>query len=274
MKRKGYVMTWDAILALIFIILVFVGLITMEHTRSINVKEVGFLKLHSTTEDSIEVLNKMGVLEEIVIYWSENNTQLANDTATFYLEQIIPGTMGYRLMIENDTICENQRIIEAEAVEKTKAKRFITGYAENESQEFIARAWLLYNDTGTGKMSSIEDVNYGNGFRDLEGCNWTIEYINETALNENETLVIPSDYSGDRYCNYTGPNHPEPEGEDAINDAIYRLLNKIDQDPDDGILEEINGYGYNFTAMEFKVANITTPPLTDTEEANLILWMK
>ncbi|MBU4266132.1 MAG: hypothetical protein KKE96_02780, partial [Candidatus Altiarchaeota archaeon] len=97
MKRRGYVMTWDAILALIFIMLVFTGLITMEHTRSINVKEVGFLELHSTAEDSIEVLNKMGALEEIVIYWSENNTQLANDTATFYLEQFIPEKMGYRL---------------------------------------------------------------------------------------------------------------------------------------------------------------------------------
>lgn len=274
MRNKGYVMTWDAILALIFIILVSVGLISMEHMRSINVKEVGFLELHSTVENSIEVLNKMGIIEDIVIYWSENNTQLANDTATLYLEQLIPETMGYRLTIGNGTVCENQRIMEVEAVEKTRARRFITGYGGDKSKEYVARAWLLYTDTSTSKSSSIEDVSYGNGFRDSEGCNWTIEYINATGWNENATLSIPSDYPGNQDCNYTGPYHSEPGGEDAINDATYRLLNKIDQDPDDGILEKINGYDYNFMVMEFKVANITTPSLMDTEEVNLILWIR
>ena len=274
MKRKGYVMTWDAILALIFVILVFMGILSMEHMRSINVKEVGFIELHSTAEDSIEVLNKMGVLEEIVIYWSENNTQLANDTATFYLEQFIPETMGYRLTIGNDTICEDQRIMEAEAVEKTRAGRFITGYGTNKFEEYVARAWFLYDDTLNNKIYSIEEVTYGAGFMDSGGCNWTIEYINETGWNENATLLIPSDYSGNWDCNYTSVDYAEPEEEDAINDAIYRLLNKIDQDPDDGILEKINGYEYNFTVMEFKAANITTPSLTDTEEVNLILWIR
>jgi len=264
----------DAILALIFVMLVGISIISMEQMHSINVKKVGFLELHSAGENAIGVLNKMGILEDIVVCWSGNRTRLANDSATLYLEQFIPETMGYRLTIKNNTVCENQRIVEAEAVEKTRARRFVTGYGENKSREYLARAWLLYNDTSTNKSFSIEDVSYGAGFRDSDGCTWTIEYINATSGNENATLFIPSEYSGNRDCSYTGPEHSEPEGEDAINDAVYRLLNKIDQDPDDGILEKINGYEYNFTVMEFKVANISTPSLMDVAEVNLILWMR
>ncbi len=273
MRNKGYVMTWDAIIALIFVILVGISIISLEQMRSINVKKIGFLEIHSTGENSIGVLNKMGILEDIVIYWSENNTQLANDTATFYLEQFIPKTMGYRLTIGNDTVCENQRILEAEAVEKTGAGRFISGYGENKSGEFVARAWLLYNDTSTNKSFSIGNVSYGRGTMNSDGCNWTIEYINATNGNENVTLLIPSDYSDNRSCNYTGSSHSEPGGGDAINDAIYRLLSKIDWNPDDGILDKINDYDYNFTVMKFKVANISTPAFINTTDVNLILWM-
>ena len=569
MKRKGYVMTWDAILALIFILLVFVGLITMEHTRSINVKEVGFLELYSTAEDSIEVLNKMGALEEIVIYWSENNTQLANDTATFYLEQFIPEKMGYRLTIGNDTICEDQRILEATAVEKTKSTRFITGYGSevsiytreitvnvdavlatdlsgsmdsggkladakaaskefvsivlnesgnrvglvsygdsasegsaeawdrwntcclstqsqircstwvrvctnwncdpynpydaiddrsfvrpdyygnmlsngysdahidstltddglslnntidsysanggtcigcgihaavkalllqgdsshswailimtdgkatmapmdseaadtysmeaympddfectdysptgkdaaveaareayetydiavyavgfgtgvneadlmeiaaagdgeyyyaadsgdleeiytnisreiaqsssteevsevNTSSDYIARAWLLYNNTETGKSYSIADVGYGEAFKHMVGCEWLIEHINKTLTNENVTVRIPEDYPGSNECNYTGAAHSAPGGDDAINDAIYRIVNKSDTD-NDGIMNLIDGMPFNETSMTFKTSNITTGTTTRMTEATLILWMK
>jgi len=273
MKRKGYVMTWDAILALIFIILVLVGLISMEHVRSINVKEVGFLELHSTAENSIEVLNKMGALEDIAIYWSENNTQLANDTATFYLEQLIPETMGYRLTLGNDTICEDQRIMEAEAVEKTRAGRFITGYAENESEEYVARAWLLYNNTEIGKSYSIENVSYGGGFKHARGCEWLIEHINKTLTNENVTLRIPEGYSGSNECNYTAGDYSGPGRDDAINDAIHRLINKSDTD-DDGIMDQIAGMPFNETSMTFKTSKFTTGTMTRMAEATLIIWMK
>jgi len=268
MKRKGYVMTWDAILALIFIILVLAGLISMEHIRSINVKEVGFLELYSTAEDSIEVLNKAGVLEDMAIYWSENNTQLANDTATVYLEQLIPETMGYRLKLDNDTICENLRVGEAQASEKTRARRFITGYAENESEEYVARTWLLYNDTETGKIYSIENVSYGGGFKHVVGCEWLIEHT-----NGNSTLLIPTDYSGGNSCNYTSTGRSPPEGDDAINDAIHRLINKSDTD-DDGIMDQIAGMPFNETSMTFKTSEITTGTMTRMAEATLIIWMK
>ncbi|MCG2782736.1 MAG: hypothetical protein L6243_04015 [Candidatus Altiarchaeales archaeon] len=275
MKRKGYVMTWDAILALIFIMLVFTGLITMEHTRSINVKEVGFLELHSTAEDSIEVLNKMGALEEIVIYWSENNTQLANDTATFYLEQFIPEKMGYRLTIGNDTICEDQRIMEAEAVEKTKSTRFMTGYGQevNTSSDYITRAWLLYNDTDNNKTYSIADVGYGAEFKHMVGCQWRIEHITKTLTNENVTVRIPEGYPGSNECNYTGAAHSAPGMDDALNAAIYRIVNKSDTD-NDGIMDLIGGMPFNETSMTFKTSNITTGTTTRMTEATLILWMK
>ncbi len=569
MKRKGYVMTWDAILALIFILLVFVGLITMEHTRSINVKEVGFLELHSTTEDSIEVLNKRGALEEIVIYWAENNTQLANDTATFYLEQLIPDNMGYRLRFDNDTICENLRVGEAQASEKTKSTRFITGYGQevsvytevivvnvdailatdlsgsmnnggkladakaaskefvsivlnesgnrvglvsygdsvlegsaeatdrwntcclasggqslcsrwvtacnnwncdpynpfnatdnrsfvrpdyygnmigngysdaqidanptadglslnntidaytanggtcigcgihaavktlvqegdsghswavlimtdgkatmapmdseaadaysmeaympddfecgdysptgkyaaieaareayevyniavyavgfgagvneadlmeiaaagngeyyyaadagdleeiylniskkianlssteealeiNTSSDHIARAWLLYNNTETGKRYSIANVSYGEAFKRMVGCEWLIEHINKTLTNENVTVRIPEGYPGSNECNYTSVAHLAPGGDDALNDAIYRIVNKSDTD-NDGIMDLIDGMPFNETSMTFKTSNITTGTTTRMTEATLILWMK
>jgi len=569
MKQKGYVMTLDAILALIFIILVFIGLISLEYSRTINVKKTGFLELHSTSEDAIEILNKMGVLENIVTYWSENNTQIANDTATFYLERIIPETMGYRLKFDNDTICENLRIDEAQASEKTKSTRFITGYGKevslhsevitlnvdavlatdlsgsmnndgklddakiaskefasivlnvtgnrvalvsygdsgsegsaeamtrwnacclstqlqslcgksvrnctnwncapyhpyndtndrsfvrpdyydnmigngysdahidasltadglllnntidsynanggtcigcgihaavkallqqgdpghawsvlimtdgkatmapmdsnaadaysmeaympddfecsdysptgkdaaveaareayetydiavyavgfgsgvneddlrdiaaagngdyyyaadsddlkeiyenisreiakssstedvlevNTTYDFIARAWLLYNDTQSNKTYSIANVSYGGEFKYVSGCEWIIEHINKTLTNENVTIRIPEGYLGNNKCNYTGVDYLEPEGDDAINDAIYRLINKLDTD-DDGIMDPIDGMPFNKTSMTFKTSDITTGTMTRMAEATLILWMK
>jgi len=569
MKRKGYVMTWDAILALIFILVVLVGLITMEHTRSINVKEAGFIELHSTAEDSIEVLNKMGALEEIAIYLSENNTQLANDTAAFYLEQFIPENMGYMLKFDNDTVCESQRIIEARASEKTKSTRFITGYGQeisvytevitvnvdailatdlsgsmdsggkladakvaskefvsivlnesgnrvglvsygdsasegsaeatdrwntcclsttsqslcsnsvitctnwncdpynpynttddrsfvrpdyydnmigngysdaqidanptadglslnntidsysanggtcigcgihaavktlilqgdsdhswavlimtdgkatmapmdseaadaysmeaympddfectdysptgkyaaieaareayetydiavyavgfgagvneadlmeiaaagngeyyyaadagdleeiytniskkianlstteealeiNTSSDHIARAWLLYNGSETGERYSIANVSYGGAFKRMVGCEWRIEHINKTLTNENATVRIPEGYSGSNKCNYTSAAHSAPGVDDAINDAIYRIINKSDTD-NNGVMNLIGGMPFNETSMAFKTSNITTGTTTRMTEATLILWMK
>jgi len=274
MKQKGYVMTWDAILALFFIILVFIGLITLEYSRTINVKKTGFLKLHSTSEDALDILNKMGILGSIVAYWSENNTEMANETATFYLEWIIPENIGYRLKVGNDIICVNLRIREDEASDKTKSTRMVTGYAKNKSQEFIARAWLLYNETSTNKSYSIANVSYGRGLRDAEGCEWLIEYMNITLDNENTTILIPPDYPGDSKCNYTSTDYlEEPEGEDAVNDAIYRLINKSDID-DNGVMDQIDGMSFNETSMTFKTANITTKSLTDTAEVTLVVWMR
>lgn len=152
---------------------------------------------------------------------------------------------------------------------------FVTGYGENKSREYVARAWLLYDDIAISRLYSIENVSYFRGFSNVSGCTWTIEYMDSEVTTNTVIVTIPKDYSGARSCNYNSIDYSAPADEDALNDAIYRLFDKIDSsNPNDGILDKINGRYYDSPVMEFKVANITSPFLTNTTEVNLILWLR
>ena len=77
-------------------------------------------------------------------------------------------------------------------------------------------------------------VSYGDVFPDKNGCNWTIEFFGGTILNQN----IPSTYTGNKTCFYTSSNHGRGTNvsSDAVNDAIYRLLDGLDA-ANDGVVD-------------------------------------
>ena len=77
-------------------------------------------------------------------------------------------------------------------------------------------------------------VSYGDVFPDRNGCKWTIDFFRGTTLNE----TIPSTYTGNKTCSYTASNHDRGPNvsSDAINDAIYRLLDGVDA-TNDGVVD-------------------------------------
>jgi hypothetical protein len=68
---------------------------------------------------------------------------------------------------------------------------------------------------------------YGDVFSDADGCNWEIEFEDGST----NSGPIPSGYSGTRVCRYTSSNTTYYE-DDAINDAVRTLLERLDWDND------------------------------------------
>lgn len=173
--KKGYVLTWDAVIALVFILLVLAGFLSIPYFRSLRAGEVGFQRVHLISEDALEVLNKRGPLDDIGLEWSAGNYSSeaemksgvlkgASQVAKDFLDPIIPKHMGYTLLVGDDIIYKSdwdsavaERPSEDKAFEKTRAVRMVSGYKENESVGgWVARAMLLYNRTGF-----IDTLRYG-----------------------------------------------------------------------------------------------------------------
>ncbi|MBN2250891.1 MAG: VWA domain-containing protein [Candidatus Altiarchaeota archaeon] len=73
-------------------------------------------------------------------------------------------------------------------------------------------------------------VSYGNVFSEKNGCLWTIEFEDNTNLTEN----IPDDYNGTKQCMYSQGNISY-DANDAVDDSIYRLLQRLDSNVNDKI---------------------------------------
>lgn len=273
MNSKGYVLTLDAIVAVIAFLIILIGFLSIQYQKPYE-SEGRFERLYSITEDAIDILNKNGILEQVVFYWSENNLSLANETARLYLDQILPGNTGYRFEIENLPISGNSRIMENEATIKTNAERWISGYSINKSlDEFISMAWLLYNDTSINKTYTISNVSYGNSFRTAVGSNWTIEHITILGETANESILVPKTYSGNKKLNYTKSTHSYPNTDDSIDDAVYRLFIKLDPD-NDGAINLMNGREFNSRNMTIIPSKVPAKSLHDTVMVRLVVWMR
>ncbi|MFH1788972.1 MAG: hypothetical protein ABH834_06300 [Candidatus Altiarchaeota archaeon] len=199
--KKGYVLTWDAVIALVFILLVLAGFLSVPYFRSLRAGEVGFQRVHLVSEDALEVLNKRGPLDDIGLEWSRGNFSTeaemrsdaikgASKIAKDFLDPIIPKHMGYALMVGDDIVYSSDwdslvtdRPGEDKAVEKTRAVRMVSGYRENESVGgWVARAMLLYNKTGY-----IDTLRY-NG---VDETNFTMVFPDGVEHEEVAYLVIP-----------------------------------------------------------------------------------
>lgn len=265
---KGYILTWDALLALFIIIITFTSLLTLGYL-SFDLSQSYFEKLHFIAEDSLDILNKNSVLEEIVSNWAQDRKEIATEIANYHLNKLVPvekPKVGYRLEINNENITERFSEIEGRAKEKTRAIRFLSGYKFNETGKnvFVARAWLFYNDTEINKTYTLENVPYGNSFKIALGANWTIQHLGGISV-----FCIPEDCSGDDTHSYVDGNCPYPQNtKDALDDATFRLLRKIDTDLDCKI-ENID-LNDNKT---FRVSSVPTKQIGNLTEVKLILWM-
>jgi hypothetical protein len=136
------------------------------------------------------------------------------------------------------------------------------------------------NDTGLMYVDDIDVLHYSyetvmsvrenKSFVISLGCEWTIDY-NRSDTVHTATLMIPENYNGQRRCNYTESSHNPPMG-DATNDAVYRLLRRLDSSPDNGVIDD--EWNFNHTTMFFETDSyMGVQYLWGPTVINLIVWI-
>jgi len=150
MKRKGFALTVDAVIAMSFILVIALALSAQRFSNISESTELAFVNLHYVSEDALDVMNKQGILDQIGEFWTSNNTTAANDLARLYLDDIIPQNTGYKLWIYNNTsvmgyttLAENARVAEQDAIAQTYSLRFLVGYQKGTPVlSSVSRAFL------------------------------------------------------------------------------------------------------------------------------------
>lgn len=161
--KKGYVLTWDSIIALVFVLAVLTGFLSIPYFRNIGEREVGFQQTHITSEDGMEILSKSGKLSAIASLWAKGDMDGASNETKDFMETIVPKHAGYELYIGDVLVYSSQqdatsdRISDLDANEKTRAVRFISGYTEEEVRGWVASALLYENKTGSVDWVRYED---------------------------------------------------------------------------------------------------------------------
>lgn len=146
------VLTLDATIAIIFVIAISAALSTYFFTAASESSSASFIRLHFASEDILDVLNKMGVLDTIGDEWTSGNQSLAANLSEEYLDQLVPANMGYRMTFDDSVIVENARVPESRAAAETHSLRLLAGFSENRTSiGSVSRAFI----TGiTSKTSS------------------------------------------------------------------------------------------------------------------------
>jgi hypothetical protein len=107
-------------------------------------------------------------------------------------------------------------------------------------------------------------VGYGDVFPEKLGCNWKIQFEDNSYLE----AKIPEDYAGDENCSYTAENisyNPK----DAVDDAIYRLINKLDSNGNGKIDIKFDSDMIEFDFSRSGGVRSLWGPIT----LKLVLWM-
>ncbi|MBN2251716.1 MAG: hypothetical protein JW724_06555 [Candidatus Altiarchaeota archaeon] len=198
MKReKGYILTFDAMLASLVVITVFIIAFQIQIQSSVeNTGKTEFKRVHYIAEDAIEVLNKKGVLDEIGREWAEANRNTssahwinASNIARQHLTGIIPEKMGYKLMVDNETLYEHAPVPEEKATTKTRSLRILSGYTAGEpTLGYVARAYLA------GLKKERQTL--------LTGWQRTTSSgENDNRLHLTTTFTLPNDFTTSK-CNH------------------------------------------------------------------------
>ncbi len=146
-------MLLDALMALILILIVASAISSMEFSRTARTEEGTFTKLHYISEDSLDVLNKRGILDEIAIYWAANSTSgseemlNASNLTIEYIEKLLPEKIGYSFIIDGEELINSSgnpdRIPREVASTTTHSTRLLVGYAPGlPTRGLVARASL------------------------------------------------------------------------------------------------------------------------------------
>ncbi|MBN2250600.1 MAG: hypothetical protein JW724_00815 [Candidatus Altiarchaeota archaeon] len=261
--NKGYILTIDALMALTMVVLVII--LVMEVQTSVReLDSAAFKKIHYISEDTLQILNKKGVLDQICTEWAlsgnnENSSHWMNARymAERYLPHIIPENVGYSLVIDDKELCNDSRVVRREeASVLTHSTRILSGYNPYlPTEAYVARANL--NET---------NVSYAAPLKDDEGCNWTLEFSDFTI----DKIKIPSDYEGIKDCEYSSSSIVY-DNESAIDDAVYRLLLKLDNPPQNGRIDK--KFTEDDVIVDVSVVG-GVRSMWGPVEVKLVMWMK
>ncbi len=151
LNKRGFVFTLDAVIGLVIVIGAFVFATALLTSRS----ESPFLnyeQLHYTAEDSLEVMSKIGTLDDIGAYWAAGNCSTPTDNpdcvnasniAKNSLQKLLPPNVGYRLTFENESIYENDDYLEqTNSSQLAISNRVASGFSKGRKKTgFVARAF-------------------------------------------------------------------------------------------------------------------------------------
>ncbi|MEM2918537.1 MAG: hypothetical protein QXY62_03455 [Candidatus Altiarchaeota archaeon] len=253
-KSKGYVMTWDALIALVLIIVVISSLISLGYLKT-NERNF-FISLHYNAENAMDIMSKSHIIDEILFEYYNGDKITAKEKASGILDKILE-RINYRFKINDETLFE-KILTENDTLAryKEKASRFFS----LPERVFIARASLIYNDSNRNLTYTISSVSYGDSFKIFLGSNWTFSHNTGTSK-----VCIPINCSGDNSYVYTTSGIVT---NDSADDAIYRLLKKLDIDSDGDV-----DIDFSEETMFFNVYPVETLQQRNLTNVKLIVWI-
>jgi hypothetical protein len=154
--RKGYTLMIDALIALIFMLIITTTIYSMSFSRNAKTDIMSFKELHYKSEDVLDVLNKKGVLDNVSTSWADNSTAgsdemvAAEALAKDYIEKMLPAGVGYNLTIEEGIIpavsiasSNETRSVMEDSSTATHSTRILVGYGSGmPTYSFVSRASL------------------------------------------------------------------------------------------------------------------------------------
>ncbi|ODS38520.1 MAG: hypothetical protein A7316_00920 [Candidatus Altiarchaeales archaeon WOR_SM1_86-2] len=155
-NKRGYALTWDAILALGFVLVFLAAMFSLQYVKVSEVSTMEYKILHYVSEDVLDVLNKKGILDEIGEEFAVSNVSSMEENMTKLLNELIPEHIGYRLEIiewDEDTANYGTYLITenltragdmGEAEVLTHSARLLVGYGkEKPVYGDVARSYIL-----------------------------------------------------------------------------------------------------------------------------------
>lgn len=154
--NKGLAVILDAFIALIFVLAIFTIYYGLTHSKIAKTSATEFKKLHYTSEDILDVLNKANVLDIIGEEWayanySINSTHWQNASILLqgYLEKLLPENVGYEVTIDEIPFCSSENLNKSkrpkrkDATSETHSTRLLVGYGAGlPTRGHVARAFL------------------------------------------------------------------------------------------------------------------------------------
>ena len=120
-------------------------------------------------------------------------------------------------------------------------------------------------DINYRSVTVLSSVTYGEAFKLSEGCQWTIQHLGGTSV-----VNVPSTYSGPNTCYYTSSQLHPVDTQDALIDAVDRLLNQT-LDADQNSIIDIN---FDEAAMSFETHGmIGVQSLWGPAVVKVVVWI-
>ncbi len=148
------------------------------------------------------------------------------------------------IKIPREKISEGNNLIELE-----------TGFSQSNSSGASASDKIIYSVLKNALVYSPISAT-------AEGCNWTIEFEDNSLLYVN----VPSDYAGGKSCEYSS-SQISYNPNDAIDYSVYNLLKELDLDLDGKVDTKFDENSLNISSS--KIGGI---PYTYKSEIQIRIW--